>query len=293
MTTTTDDLTFTRYNFLSGALPQPPMLLRMDGGDTRFYATCDPDGNVTWYPSVTSVIRETSPTSPYLIDWIAKHGREQANRLRDEAAAYGTAFHILSAAYLQGARINIDAVTSEHGDRMGKDLASWDAFVTERDVQPIAIEITLHSDTLLVAGTADLICTMNFDGQRIVALIDNKTGKNTYRDHAVQLEFYRQMWAEHYGETYPVTHIFTWQPKEWRSAKPTYTLTNHTGAVEAIEPLYRARLWSSATDKRTPSVRTKVSGDLSRYETDSIRIATVDPSDAIRERWLSIINGTA
>jgi hypothetical protein len=60
-----------------------------NAGDRR-YARVNERGKVIWYPSVTTIIRATSPTPPGLLAWYIKHGIDGANELRDEAAERGT-----------------------------------------------------------------------------------------------------------------------------------------------------------------------------------------------------------
>lgn len=60
-------------------------------------------------------------------------------------------------------------------------------------------------------------------------MVDIKTGKNIYSDHANQLGLYQEMFNEKYGDIFPVTHIYNWRPKPWRT--PTgmlYELKNQT-----------------------------------------------------------------
>jgi hypothetical protein len=274
----------TRYLFLSDGIPEPPPLFRTDENETRYYATCDEFGRVDWYPSVTSVIRETSPTSPGLIEWIARHGRTEANRLRDEAAEYGTLLHGLIAEYMQGRVFSADH-WSQHGDeRTLRDVLAWDQFCRDRNVVPLAIEVQLSDRDLRVAGTADLVCEMDWNGSRVRAIVDVKSGRNAYRDHAVQVALYAEMWNRTYRtHDLDVTEWFNWSPKDWKS-KPTYTLTRQTDTVEYSELELRCALWH-ACNRAAPRTKLRAYGSISRDGSEGYAMETIDPADEVRAKW--------
>lgn len=261
-------------------LPKPEAIYRHDDAGTRFYAHVDDTGRVHWMPSVTSVIKDTQPTPIGLLQWYAKHGVAEANRLRDEAAEYGTALHIAIADYCMFQPVN---PTSE---RMTKDLMAWHAFATERDVMPLAVEVPLFSTALGVAGTADLVCHMNWNGKQVLAMIDIKSG-GAYDDHAIQLAMYQSMWNAQYPD-HKVTHIFNWYPKDW-TKKPTYTLTDRTGDM-TLEVSLRCALWHERY-KAGPRPRMTVSGTIARGA-DMPTVEWSDP-DAIAREKFSRMNATA
>jgi hypothetical protein len=260
-------------HYLAPGLTPPPPLFRLDRGDTRYYAHVDSAGLVTWYPSVTSVIKETGPTPYGLQQWQMKHGEAEAKRLRDEAAEYGTELHINIARYFAGEAIE---PTSE---RMTKDMLAWHAFVRERNVVPIASEVMLHSDTLRVAGTADLVCELDWQKGRVVAMVDIKSGKNSYRDHAVQLAFYSQMWNECYPDM-EIDAIFNWHPKDWTKTTPTYALINQTGEVKHTEVALRANLWHELF-LAAPKAQLSIQGSI-RQGQAMPTITLHDPDDYAR-----------
>ena len=98
----------------------------------------------------------------------------------------------------------VSLVISLVSGRKAKDLMAWVAFCQERNVEPIAVEIPLVSRTHKVAGTCDLVCRLDFNGKRELAIVDIKSG-GSYEDHAVQLDMYRIAFNEqglfrHYPE---------------------------------------------------------------------------------------------
>ena len=266
-----------RWLFKLDEIPAPPPLFRYDASGQRYYAEVTPDGNVIWYPSVTTVIRATSPMAPGLLQWYVKNGAD-ANKMRDDAAERGTQMHILIADYLAGEGVDLDG----RAEFQAKALASFDAFAIEHEVEPLAIEILLHSKQYVFAGTADLICRMKYKGRVVTALIDFKSGENFYRDHAVQLEMYRMAWQEHCGAKHPIDYIFNWSPKDWRT-KPTYNLKEQTGISSVREVELRSQLFRVANDCK-PKARLRVGGRLPY----NLALSTIDPDEVVQLSWSNL-----
>lgn len=249
--------------------PKPEPLFRYDDAGERFYGRIV-HGNVWWYPSVTKIIKATSPTPPGLMQWYAKHGFEEANKLRDDAAERGTTMHILFEKYMSGQQIEMVSLSEFHA----KALMSFDQWIKDYEVQPIAIEVLLHSDTYGYAGTADLVCKIKNDEY---ALVDFKSGSSIYEDYAVQLEFYKQAWNEHADlhDIPRITSVYNWLPKDWRKS-PTYTFKDQTNAVDFAQIEYRSKLYS-ASQKTSPRTKTIYGGTLPGEAT----IEVVDPAQVI------------
>ena len=263
-----------RWLFKLDEIPAPPPLFRYDASGQRYYAEVTSAGNVIWYPSVTTVIRATSPMAPGLLQWYMKNGAD-ANKMRDDAAERGTEMHILIADYLTGRGVDLDG----RSEFQAKALASFDAFAKEYEVEPLAIEILLHSKDHVFAGTADLICRMTYKGQRVTALIDFKSGDSFYRDHAVQLEMYRLAWHEHDGNTHPIDCVCNWSPKDWRT-KPTYNLKEQSGVSSVREVELRSQLFRIANDCK-PKARLRVGGQLPH----GLALSTIDPDEVVKLSW--------
>jgi hypothetical protein len=270
-------MTTPRWLFKHDELPSPPPLFRYDKGDTRYYARVTAEGNVIWYPSVTTVIRATSPTPPGLLAWYAKHGMDGATELRDEAARRGTEMHVLFADYLMGKAVDLTGLD----EFQAKALAAFDQFCKDHEVEPLAIEILLANDADVYAGTVDLICNMTYKGRRIVAIVDFKSGWGDYRDHAVQLEFYRAAFTQTYLKG--IDELFIWSPKDWRT-KPTYNLKQRTGEVEYNEVFHRCALYRMTNDV-APKAKVKLSGRLP----GAFEITQHDPNEVIRTIWSSVV----
>jgi hypothetical protein len=266
-----------RWLFKLDEIPAPPPLFRYDASGQRYYAEVTSAGYVLWYPSVTTVIRATSPMAPGLLQWYVKHG-ENAGKMRDDAAERGTQMHVLIADYLTGEDVLLDGLP----EFQAKALASFDAFAKEYEVEPLAIEILVHSKDHVFAGTADLVCRMNYKGRRVLALVDFKSGENFYRDHAVQLEMYAIAWNEHYGADYPIEYLFNWSPKDWRT-KPTYNLKEQSGVSSVREVELRSQLFRIANDCK-PKARLRVGGQLP----NGLALSTIDPDEVVKLSWSHI-----
>jgi hypothetical protein len=254
---------------------RPAPLFRYDDGGDRFYARVN-DVDVKWYPSVTRIIKATSPTPPGLIAWYAKHGVEGANQLRDEAAERGTQMHILFERYMAGQTVEMTGLSEFHS----KALMSFDAFFRKDVDEVYAVEMLLYSDRHEFAGTCDLVCKLN-NGK--IAIIDFKSGNHIHEDYAVQLEMYRLAWNEHAeAHGWPVvTEIYNWLPKDWRK-EPSWTWKRQTGEVSLNEIAARCLLFKSMNGTlRTPREKKIYTGTLPGQAT----IEIVRPEDIARAAY--------
>lgn len=249
--------------------PRPDALFRYDDAGERFYGRVV-NGNVWWYPSVTKIIKATSPTPPGLMQWYAKHGFEEANKLRDDAAERGTEMHVLFERYMSGQFVDMGSLSEFHA----KALMSFDQWYRDYEVEPLAVEVLLHSDTYGYAGTADLVCRIK--GGNVV-LVDFKSGSSVHDDYAVQLEMYRIAWNEHADmhDIPQVTEVYNWLPKDWRK-EPSCTWKRQTSECtpQAIE--YRCKLYNE-TQKTSPRIKTIYGGTLPGTAT----VEVVDPAQVI------------
>ena len=261
--------------------PRPDALFRYDDAGERFYGrvvngcTLNDSGyTVWWYPSVTKIIKATSPTPPGLMQWYAKHGFEEANQLRDSAAERGTEMHVLFERYMSGQLVDMTSLSEFHA----KALMSFDQWYRDYEVEPLAIEVLLHSDTYGFAGTADLVCRVK--GGKVI-LVDFKSGSSVYDDYAVQLEMYRLAWNEHADmhDIPQVTETFNWLPKDWRKG-PTYTFKDQTGECTSHAIEYRCKLYNE-TQKTSPRIKTIYGGTLPGTAT----IEVVDPAQVILDSY--------
>lgn len=236
------------------------------------------NGQVHYFPSVTSITKEVMPTNEGLIRWISEHGKAKAEQMAKEAANYGTLMHISMSNFLVRGFFDFDNVDdliesyiieerirhSTYGwaERLKSDMKAFESFVKEHDVKPIAIEIPLMSFRLKVAGTIDLVCEMTVgtsqngailktdrkydkDGniivdktRRIIVIIDWKSGRNGFYP---EHEVQLHLYEMIWSENFPtikIESVYNWAPKEWES-EPGYKLKCQDDSLERLNiPAY-------------------------------------------------------
>lgn len=134
---------------------------------TRVYKT--PSGRA--YPSVTSVTGLLNKQS--IMEWRARVGEEEANKISSKASRRGTRIHSLCEKYL-----NNESVTSEFLDR-----ELWQTIEPKlKSIDNIhALETPLFSDHLEVAGTVD--CIAEYNGK--LSVIDFKTSSKVKKEEDI------------------------------------------------------------------------------------------------------------
>lgn len=273
---TVEEMAATYFDY--NALKEPPYrLFQLNGDGQRYYYRYDDDGSPQFYPSVTTLLKQVMPTSPYLIEWMVKNG-ESATEKRDLAAAYGTFMHAEFEILIINRRYDFDEVPerllkyiaqnnlpekffAENIKKIQKDVCSFAQFVSDYDVVPLAVEIALVHPTYNYAGMLDLPCMMTDKktGERFSAIVDFKSGrKGFYEDHELQLHLYKMMWNENFPEK-PIERVFNFAPKDWRGTKPTYTLKEQTDSPNTVKIPYLLSLASIENDNKDNNL-TVISG---------------------------------
>jgi genome maintenance exonuclease 1 len=141
----------------------------------RFYQT--PEGNK--YPSVSTVVGHFSKKG--IMEWRARVGNEEANRISKQASTHGTAVHSICEDY----------VNNEEDFYKKKSPANIEAF---KKIKPVlddnidlvyAQEASLYSDFLKVAGRCDLACKWN----GLDTIVDFKTSRKEKKEEWIQNYF--------------------------------------------------------------------------------------------------------
>lgn len=255
--------------FDTDALREPPYrVYRLDGDGHRYYYRFGEDGEPVFYPSVTTMLKQVMPTSPFLIEWMLANGKEGATEKRDLAAFYGTFMHIQFELLIVNRTYDFDKVPGEllaymeannlpdkfYGDSLSKirkDVLAFAQFVRDYNVKPLAIEIGLVSPTYHFAGCVDMPCVMTDPktGKSYTAIVDFKSGrKGFYEEHELQLHLYRMMWDENFPEV-RIDRLYNFSPKDWRT-KPTYNLKDQTESVNAAKLPHLLALAAIEDEKR-------------------------------------------
>ena len=294
MTPALESFTLDRVKHHGWNLPctPPERIFRYDSNGERYYATVERTNDtheVQWYPSVTAVLKGTSPTPYGLMAWYKKHG-DNADIMRDQAAERGTEIHALMADYINGVTIDLDTIPTDYV----KPLLSFAQFLHDYGVTPLAVEVPVVSTMYGVAGTIDLVCSLNTPRGREIAIVDFKTGTNFYRDHAVQLAYYREAWNAYVISTYqrealmtegaPIaTRIYNVAPKDFRK-EPTYSIKEQSDVVTLDELLQRSALYA-LTSPTKPRARTAYAGTLTREGYTTPHPKTTTPEELVITKY--------
>ncbi len=305
----TDELTISELKAMYFAedalLLSPYPLYRYEYKGDRFYYYTNPDeaaaGDVKppvhFAVGVTTLTRRTIPQNEGLVRWIAGMGYDAAIAYRDQRARYGTLMHMCFASLLMSELFNLDLLPEivrnyckMHGivvneaawvDDLKQDLLAFTAFLHEYNVKVLAIELSLVSPRLGLAGTQDLLCEMDYEEKgffgevyasgarkgepketkrtvRTLALVDFKSGRDTTGGvhNAAQLAALRMIMRDNFpqfGEQ-PV-RLYNFHPKDWRKA-PSYTLVDQTDAFSEAAVMHLLGLYREYDP--TPEERTVI-----------------------------------
>lgn len=240
--------------FDKSALIEPAYrVFQLNSKGHRYYYKYDEHGEPIFYPSVTTILAQTLPKSPFLVSWIADKGEEEAERYKAERAAYGTFMHAQLEDLLINRSYDLDMLKSRlkdyidekslpadfiyYADELKKDVLAFAQFVIDYDVRPLAVEIALVSENRNYAGMIDCPCTMRKKAgsdERVTAIVDFKSGrKGFYEECEIQLHLYRMMWNENFPD-HPIEKLYNFSPKDWRK-KPSYNLKDQTASVNAAK----------------------------------------------------------
>lgn len=261
-------------------LIEPPYKVwQLNSKGHRYYYNFGDNGTPEFYPSVTTILSQTMPKSPFLIKWISDKGIDEAERYKAERAAYGTFMHIQFEELIINRVYDLDGLKSKlkdyidnnklpadficYADELKKDVLAFAQFVLDYDVKPLAVEIALVHPVYNYAGTIDLPCTMlEKPGSQdyINAIVDFKSGrKGFYEEAEIQLHLYKMMWNENFPDV-PIERVFNFSPKDWRK-KPTYNLKEQTDSPNAQKIPYLLEL-AAIEDAKRDNTFTAVTGAI-------------------------------
>jgi len=247
-------------------------LRRLDQGDQRWYMYTDEALDIRYCMSATTFSSMSLGIGIELAKYMQEMGKAAADLHKYYAAEYGTFFHIEASKALRAQEYDFGAngfvaemrVTEwmekkkipMHEKwyflrRFYKDMASLLMFMEERNVKLIGVEFPLVSYKYDLACCVDLIAEMDWQGTRKNIILDFKTGAHFFKEHVLQLELYRMMWNEHFGDIIPVDLIFNWRPNAFRLGnKPSYTLKNQTDQGVDTEGRIMTAIMEGAFDKQ-------------------------------------------
>ena len=169
-------------------------LKQITGETCRVYV--DDEGNE--YPSVTTVLSILNKKA--IMEWRARVGEEEANRISSQAAARGSKVHDMIEDYVLGREVSSENLIAMQNFKEIKPI------IDENLSKVYATEKRMYSKHLGVAGTVD--CVGEWKGQR--AIIDWKTSakfkkKEWVSNYFMQACAYSIMWEERTGQ--PITRL--------------------------------------------------------------------------------------
>ena len=169
---------------------QKDQLKQDNSGKERVYHS--PNGT---YPSVTSLIYQMV-TKKGIQAWRDKIGHEEADKISHRAARRGTNVHGIIEKYLRGDENYLKGEMPDHKELVLAGIPQINAKIDNIR----GIELSMWSDDLKVAGTADLIA--DYEGE--LAIIDWKTATYIKKDewikpYVFQGTAYSRMLYELYG----------------------------------------------------------------------------------------------
>ena len=248
----------------------PYQVYRVKRGNGRLYYTLE-EGQPNFYISLTTLTRNTLPTSPYLIKWMCDMGYNESQAFMNERANYGSLMHLAFGYFLTTKQWNFDktkefivnqvaigAVEQCDADKyvndLNDDVAAFAQFCADCKVNPIAIELVLVSKKDFYGTMIDLVCKMTVTekGQfgevyktgenkgkpkeskvdrEITALLNFKSGRKNFYD---EHEIQLEFERRLFEENYPdvtIDKIYNWSPKEWTKT-PTYNLKDQSESLE-------------------------------------------------------------
>lgn len=266
--------------FDKDALKEPPYrVYQLNTNGYRYYYRFNEDGEPIFYPSVTTMLSAVMPTSPYLIEWMMKNGKEGAEEKRDMAAMYGTFMHSQFESVIINRRYDFDDAPEQlrqYLDRdnlpdkvfndwlvkIRKDVLAFAQFVKDYNVRPLAVEIGLVHPKYNYAGCVDMPCIMKDPktNEDFRAIVDFKSGrKGFYEEHELQLALYTMMWNVNFPDV-KIDRFFNFSPKDWRST-PSYNLKEQTKSKN-IEKIPHLLALAAIEDEKRDNTITVVKGVL-------------------------------
>lgn len=166
--------------------------------DERWYIRTETDkkGTITGikeYPSVTW-ITEHYPKGVGFYKWLAQHGWDEAESIKEAAGDRGSKVHQGITSLLLGNETKMDdtVFNKDTGNQDEMKLEEYEALMSfvawHKETKPkmLANETTVFNEEFMYAGTADFVCEI--EGEKW--LIDFKTGANVWPSYEIQLSAY-------------------------------------------------------------------------------------------------------
>jgi hypothetical protein len=165
----------------------------------RFYEI---DGEL--FPSVTSLLDEYLPESPFLKQWRLR--TPDWKSYMEMKAQVGTVVHAHAANYFRE-RMRLPKIeekeiklSEQQEFEVMVAIDNFDKFVSKYNINPVACEITVYNKELKYAGTVDLIADIN----GVSTVLDFKTSQAVRATYESQLVAYKKAFLSYPGDPFRV-----------------------------------------------------------------------------------------
>ena len=255
--------------YWGGQLLKPEyQLYRLSTGKGRVYFRFQDQQNFRdpiLYGGATSLSSEI-PLSEEIINWKLAKGEMGSDRYMWMRTLFGSLSHTCIADYVNNGAINLTEIPrrvvkyfndnhfyltkkeeKELGTELQKDMISFRRWVQDYEVEFIAIEFPVWSDTENIASQVDILCFMNYSEgkgkakttRRVFSIIDYKsTKKGQNKDMRYQLHSYKLLMEEMFPElAQNEIKLFNlmgknWRSTNWNSRSKPYLFSEQTDKVD-------------------------------------------------------------
>lgn len=174
-------------NYEQRVIDEQSGIIRVTTTDERWYKRIK-DNKEIWIPSTTWICKYYPKGIEYM-KWLAAHGWDEAEAIKEEAGEYGTYAHKGCEILLKGGIVRFDTVVDDRPLTTPEYAAVMSFVEWFKEYKPVVknVELTIFSPDDRYAGTLDLECEI--DGESWI--VDFKTSSNVWPSHEIQLSAYK------------------------------------------------------------------------------------------------------
>jgi hypothetical protein len=190
-------------------------------GDKNILRFVDRDGDWTHYwikskkifvPAVNHIIRTGYPKGERFYNYLLNTNPQDAERKLRSAGEEGSRTHEAIRDLIRGEAVNLDTryfnELTERFEPLAADewhnLEAFSLWCEMYKPKVIMHEHAVWSEKYRYAGTIDFIGTIEYEGKRILILLDWKTSGGIWDDYELQIAAYRMAALEYYSQRLPL-----------------------------------------------------------------------------------------